>query len=296
MPRESGPQFTSFETEHRKLAYENDFREMLRQNPEIIKATKNLVSQAEEEYAPENMTFGGMEFQWNNDEERWEIIKMLGEELDYPETYEYGRNAFLRPSKPLVDEKQNLELTMLGKTNRVLTSKSRGKWVDRTEYFRVKHGDEEYFIKKSESTINPGFSEFHNTHKAAQLLKRFDFVTVIESQLGYQKGKESWHVSKWKDIEAAGYNSVSYWRGLPFNDYGDPVVLPEGMRGQEVFADQVFRLNAIKEVLKTHGLHYDLYPNLFYNPETKHFILLDVTSPAASSDPSSPFESRDDIM
>ncbi len=294
--RETGTDFSSFETDRRKIAYDNEFRDMLRDNPGIIKATKNLVDEAEHDYHPENMEFGGMELAWDDIGESWKIVKMHGAELYQPEVLQYGRNAFLRPSETLKDEKAGIELTMLGKTNRVLTSRSRGKWVDRTEYFRVKHGDQDYFVKKSESTINPGFSEFHNTHKAAELLKRFDFVTVVESQLGYQSGKESWHVSKWQDIEAAGYNSVSYMMKLDFNDYGDPINLPEGSTGQEVFADQVFRLQAIKEVLKTHGLHYDLYPNLFYNPGTKHFILLDVTSPAASSDPSSPFESSGDIM
>jgi hypothetical protein len=262
-------------TEGRKMAYAQEFRDMLRKNPGIIRAAIGLTEKAEEEYNPENFTMGDVELQWDKDKGSWQIVREDGKQLRKPEPLVYGRNAPMRPGEKITDEKSGLEVTLLGKPDRIIYLRYLNR-KDKASYFRMNFKDESYFVKKASLTNNPGFTEFKNTHAAAEKLKHLDFVKVVECQLGYQDNKGSWYVSKWEDLEAAGYDSVANMETVDFNDYGDPIDIDfENQPGHEQLQDQI---DEISEILGEDNLNIDLHANLFYNPQTKHFVLLDVSN------------------
>lgn len=282
MPREQSPEFTSVSGETRKLAYENAFRETVREHPGILKAAIDLANEGVDGYNPGNISLPNTELEYNPESRQW-LAQARGQN-PFGEPYSnrpmsFGRGVFLSPGESIRDEEYKLELTVLGRSNREMTG-THSVRRDECDYFRLKAYGDSFFVKRSFVTTNPGFAEFHNTKKAKELLADLDFVHVVDAQLGYQSKTESWYISKWEDLESAGFAPYGMLSGGGFDDYGR--ALPEGkflgFPNEEEFLEVERKFRTIKSALEPEGIHRDLGANLFYNIQTKTFVFLDVTS------------------
>jgi len=296
-----GPDITSVESGDKKLAYNNEFRQMLREHTGIIKTAVELADKAANEYHPADAKYGIIELRYNPETRRWEMQRErhifgedgkflysdTGEPLYEPsgwEPFNYGRGVILAPDEPVTDETSGLTITTLGRSNRELPQGMpvRAVIVDDCDYFKMQLEDDAFFVKRSFITINPGFTEFRNTVQASELLKDLDFVHVVSAQLGYQDDHQSWYVSKWVDMESAGFAMYDD----PISDYGTIVErAPKdarewflGFETEEEYRDVKQKADLITERLKSAHLALDVDANLFYSRQTKTFILFDVTA------------------
>ena len=295
MPKETTPTATYFRRKkegERSVAYDNEFRAMLWENLGIIKTVMSLAEKAESEYAPSNIHIGDLECQWNKKSKAWEVIKLENIVLERPEPvvkYIRGRNAYFKKGEPKVDPATELKITVLGKSNRVLggseefysdkTKEKKPKRIDITTYFEIEFEGEKFFVKKSLATNNRGNKEFENTAKARKILEGLDFVTVVEMQFGYSNGKQSWFISKWKNLETDGFVSIDAFQRETPNDYGKLIHHEHKVMyaGKEEEVEK--KIEEIKRRLKEGGVEIiDLDVNLFYNPVTEKFFLLDITT------------------
>ncbi len=317
MPRETGLDTSSSESEHRKLAYANEFRAMLRKHPGILKVAMEMVDKRLAEYNPAPMKLGKAEIPLKYDQQtgRWlqerKMHPMVDGKIDFSQYEEsewdplgYGRGVILAPGEPMVDENTGLTVTVLGRSNRDLPSGLFGLGsttrIDKADYLKVDFHGHAFFVKKSFVTQNPGFVEFQNVIAARELLSDLDFVKVVEAQLGYQDKKQSWYVSKWEDLEAAGFEP--FGEHMSINDYGQSTRLgydvPGSYRGfenQQAYEEAHQKAKAIKQRLEAGSIHRDLGSNLFYNRETKTFILLDPTGEDKNKTVGQPIRDRDDF-
>jgi len=296
MHKEIGSDITSFETENRKLAYANEFRSLLKENPGIIKTAEVLIDKAIDEYNPPDTSFGVIELTYDKESGKWfekgrkrpvmkdrsMVFTESGEPLLERVPMGYGRGTILVPGKPVKDDATGLELNLLGRSNREFYTSS---WsdtvrVDKCDYLRLNFKGESFFLKRSFVTTNPGFVEFSNVTSAKEALKDLDFVRVVDAQLGYQDKNESWYVSKWEDLERAGFSP----HNESVNDYGEITAVPRGTPGsylgyesEDEYNQVQERVKTIKQKLTQKNIQRDLAVNLFYNRVTKTFMLLDVT-------------------
>ena len=274
---------------HRKLGYVQEFRHMLREHPGIINTALLLTQKAEDEYAPPNIKIGLGELEWNKEKTEFEVVKRDGENIK-PMPYSqfiWGRGTVLIPGDTVKDEKTGLEVTVLAKTNRKFYGGFIGTGslnrIDMSTYLKMKLGDKTFFVKKSSATNNPGYEEFKNSKKAKGALADLDDVTVVDAQLGYEDNQQSWFVSKWEDLESTGFFPVDSWEGGVPNDYGE--FLPKAKDIEEELAEErkiKQKAKSVTEQIKIRlaeaGIDIqDIDPNLFYNPQTDKFFLLDIT-------------------
>jgi len=276
MPRESTPTTSSIETKKKKLAYDVEFRKMLRENPGIIKTAIALSEKAEKEWNPKPVDIPGWDIKVNPETGEW-TEKRRGS--PYKESsMAIGRGTFLSPGEPIIDEKTGLEVTILGKSNRSgLGGFSANTRRDVGSYFRINFNGHSYFVKKNLVTNNPGALEFNNTLKVKEILKDLDFVKVIDARLGYQDQKQSWYVSGWEELENAGYVS---WDALDLtgrDDHGRKVERLETPETEKEYQEVKSKVRLIVEKLRRDEFNKDVATNLFYNRKTKSFILLDIT-------------------
>lgn len=292
--KETRQRSTYHDTGRYRLAYANEFREMLKGHRGIIRTAIGLMDKASSEYSPPNFRVGTTRLQWNKQTETWEDVRWIN--LPFPEMkpkgLAIGRGVIFLPGESLRDEKSGLEVALLGKSRRQKESLiSYSVRRDKSDYFRLNLGDRSFFVKRSFITNNPGFTEFANMEKARDLLKDLLFVKVIEAQLGYLDKKQSWYVSSWQNLEEAGFMSIGAILMEDVDDYGR-------LRSDEfkdhwgyVKAESVLKkqIEQIRKRLKPADLDGDISVNLFYNSTSKTFILLDVslTRAKAGKDPRS---------
>ena len=268
----SDPHF--FEGKNAKIAWDRKFREMLRAHPGIIKTAIALVDKAIDEYAPENTTYGSLELKYDKETARWLEEKHAGYR-----PLAYGRGTILVPGRPMMDDKTGLEVVVLGRSNREMQGMIRTRF-DKCDYLKLSYDGKSFFVKRSFVTTNPGFIEFSNIQEAKELLKDLPNVGVVDAKMGYQDKNESWYISKWENLETDGFQSDPYNQ---LNDYGKNKLPAETQDSFFAFENERDYLNykqgrkLIEEKLKPTGIDRDLNANLFYNPKTKTFILLDVT-------------------
>lgn len=283
---ESG--FRTIETSRRQLGYTSEFGQMLQEHPGIIHAARRLTARAEAEYNPGELQIGPALFRWNRNVDVWDLIQEGAEKFDSPRPvigFLANRGTYLAEGQPLTDPTTGLEVTILGKTNRNPET-FQFPWllnkVDRATYLKMKLGDQAFFVKKSSITNNSGFQEFTNTMKAKQALAPIRNLAVVEAQLGYTTKTHSWFVSKWKDLENAGFGHMPSWEGFP-HDYGRQNENIDEIQDSGSFLQIEERFETIREEIKQLGQNAgldigDLTPNLFYNPVVDQFFLLDVTT------------------
>lgn len=318
MPRETGSDTTSFESEHKKLAYANEFRAMLREHPGILRVAIETVDEAIAQYNPAPIKIGKAEIPVKYDHEtgQWlEERKRFAKKHGKIDTSRYlkksdwvplshGRGVLLVPGEPAVDENTGLTVTVLGRSNRDMPSGRYGSGsttrIDKADYLKVDFQGQSFFVKKSFVTQNPGFVEFQNVIAAKELLKDLNFVKVVDAQSGYQDQKQSWYVSKWEDLEAAGFEPSG--ERMSIDDYGRSIKLGYdaqgsylGFENQQAYEEAQQKAGAIKQRLEAGLIHRDLGSNLFYNRETRTFILLDVTGEDKDKTLGQPIRDRDDI-
>jgi hypothetical protein len=301
MPREFGKEIGTLESRRGpKLAYDLEFRKLLRENPGIINAAIELANVGVLEYNPPAVMYGKTELRYDKKSQKWlyearrsvfKDGKIALDEKGEPiyesgnwRPMDFGRLVILAPGNTLKDS--NLELTVLGRSNREIAAMN-GTRIDVCDYFKLSLQGHTFFAKRSFQTKNPGFQEFENTLKATEALAGLDFVKVIEAQLGYQDQHESWYISKWEDLEGAGF--APYQKGMGMtevDDYGKIHGLKIGEKGafvgfpsREDYDEAEAKYKIIEQILMTHTTHYfyDLGANIFYNLKTKTFVVLDVT-------------------
>ena len=286
------------------MAYANEFRAMLKEHPGIIRTAIGLANRAVDEYDPpdnpipgyyRDVRFDKKTGKWL-EEERHILLNEQGKTYIDPvsgktatkpvgwKDLTFGRGTILVPGKPVTDENTRLELTVLGRSNREMPLWSTGIRFDKCDYFKVGHEGHNFFVKRSIITNNPGFNEFRNTILAKEVLKNMDFVKVVEAQLGYEDQNESWYVSKWEDLEKAGFGTFDI--GIRSNDYGEKKegllsgfgVIPykEYLVQETEYKEAEKKADLIRHKLYEAGIHHDVDANLFYNIKTRTFILLDV--------------------
>lgn len=286
----SGETSTTYkEAAAHKLGYAQEFRQMLREHPGVIKTGFNLMAKAEKEYNPPETQVGINAYAYDHSKERWYLTKRVRgstiQELA-PPLMQYHEDTGTRgplfvPGETQIDKETGLEVTLLGTSNRVLTGpQNRFIRYDRSQYFKMGLDSKDFFVKKSQATITPGGAEFRDTLRVKTALKPFNNVRVVEPQLGYSDKNISLYVSKWDEFDLAGYYPFAMlWYGGP-NDYGkyipgdkeDSFVLSGGTVVAKKQIDQ------IEAHLKDQGINIiDLAGNTFYNLETGQFVLLDVT-------------------
>jgi hypothetical protein len=197
---------------------------------------------------------------------------------------DFGRGTILVPGQPIMDEENKIEVTLLGRSNREIAL-----WYDRTrfdkcDYLKIAFQGQSFFVKRSFITINPGFTEFQRTASAKKVLNGMDFVKVVEAKLGYQDKKESWFISKWENLEEAGFATLLVY-SREYDDYGKKIKgvfaeygHSEYLNQEREYRDAEQKAELIRTRLKKEGISHDIAGNLFYNPKTKTFILIDVTS------------------
>ena len=262
-----------------KVAWMREFREMLRENPGIVRAAIRLADQAVAEYDPPEIEMENEEglerkLKYEKATSRW--LRLVEDEIwatdskgkiYFPELDEgvklgdwipmdFGRGTLLYPGNPIADQKTSLVVSILGRSNREFQRES-FTVRNKCDYFIMTIDGKSFFVKRSFVTTTPGVAEFKNSMTAKEILKDLPFVKVVESELGFQNKDESWYVPRWENIENAGYES-----------YNQLTLLPTGL------AEKAAK---IRQRLTEAGLGYDIGANLFYNPGTDHFILLDVT-------------------
>ncbi len=283
MNRESLPQAKYSESNLGGIGYTDEFREMLKERPGIVKSALELMVKAEAEYAPSNIDFYNHELSWNNEHTRWDVVKEKGADIEaYPYSrLIFGRQTILKDGGQYFDEKTGIKLTILGKTDREF-QELMSSFVfrhDITSYFKLEIDGHSYFIKKSTATITPGDVEFKNTIKAKEALKDLEFVKVVDAQLGYSNGRQSLFISKWEEMEGEGFFPYDSVVGSTPNDYGEMLDWDKlrelyGEKGNELKR----RVSLIRDKLEEAGISIrDLDPNLLFHPETFDMYLLDVT-------------------
>lgn len=117
-----------------------------------------------------------------------------------------------------------------------------------------------------------------------EALRDIDNLGVVEAQLGYSDDRQSWFVSKWEELESNGFAPNDAWVSSTPNDYGEFEPLVRKKNGL-TYRDPAYLERIVvpmeKEIEKRAraiGIRIsDLRPNLFYNPDTERFFLLDVT-------------------
>lgn len=282
MKREAGPEITTVESNNRKLAYSNEFRGLLKENPGAIKTGIELADKAVKEYNPKTFQFGKIKLTFDYNTKRW--LDVRGYQMNK------GRGTILVPGMTIIDEKTGMEVTVLGVSGREFGGDAYSFRTDRCDYLKVRLQGNSFFVKRSFVTTNPGFIEFKNTVSAKELLKDLDFVRVVDAQLGYQDKNESWYISKWEDLKSGNFNFADSYGSL--NEYGDSVGVPDdereisflGFENEAEYYDVEAKTKIIKERLKESNLVADLRHNLFYSHILKTFVLLDVTKNAIFGD------------
>lgn len=278
MPKEELQPIRFIEGENRKSAWVRELRTTLREHRGVIKTAISLSNQAVEQYNPDRVKFGVLDVEYDKKEAKWFGVK--NGILDRSPRQIMVRGTMLAPGKPIMDEPSGLEVTLLGRSNREIRGWHHTR-IDKCDYLKFTLDSKSFFVKRSFVTINPGFVEFHNTLFAKELLKDLDFVRVINAELGYQDQNESWFVSKWEDLEEAGYAPYR----TTVNDYGKITRISEevegsygGFESKKEYLNVQKKVKLIEEKLKTLSMDLDMEANLFYNHQTKTFILLDITS------------------
>ena len=286
----------SVEGRSRKLAYNVEFRKMLRENPDILKKGMELMNQAIAEYQPEPFEYRrGQMVRYDKETNTWlieeqglEPVRDENGQLVFDESgrvvkkevnempFYMGRATLLVPGETISNPETGLEVTLLGRSNREAIERSL-RIANVCNYFKIKMGDDEYFVKESIVSQNPGFDEFKNTKAAREALKDIDFVEVVNAQLGYQDDRQGWYVSRWKDLESSGFRVSVRWRHS--DDYGRFYPPLENSIDRE---EIMRRYNVIEKILRDNNLGEDVENNLFYQPQTGQFFLLDVTGKNAA--------------
>ncbi|MBU0731343.1 hypothetical protein KKC88_00505 [Patescibacteria group bacterium] len=294
MVKEPGSQqneIRSIEGRSRKLAYDVEFRNKLRENPGILKKGMEMMNQAIDDYQPEPFEYRpGQMVRYDKETNTW-LIEERGYEPVRDENGQFvfdergavvtrevteqpfylGRATLLAPGETINNPDTGLEVTLLGRSNRE-GIKGAYRIVNVCNYFKIKMGEDEYFVKESAETLNPGFDEFQNTQAAREALKDIDFVEVVDAQLGYQDGRQSLYVSRWKDLESRGFRVSVGWRQT--DDYGKYYQSVENpVDKQEIRR----RYQLIEKILRENDLGEDVENNLLYQPQTGQFFLIDVT-------------------
>lgn len=274
------------EGRNRMLGYVPEFKLVVREHPDILRTALELTQKGEDEYNPPNIMVGSGELQWNKEQTRFDVIKINGEDLATPQPYEDWlyptRGVLLAKGETFKDENTGLEVTILGRSKRdhLIGMFGHTRRIDNSSYFKIKLGEQAFFIKKSTATINPGFEEFDNTHQAMAALSGMDNLRIVEAQLGYADDHQSWFVSKWEDLENVGFYPCDAFIGGSPTDYGEFIDI-EDKRWQAYGKNAHIVSATVSEIrtkLKSVGLNIqDIEPNLFYNPMTEKYFLLDVT-------------------
>lgn len=271
---------------------------MLREHPGIIETAIRLIQHAEDEYNPPNVKVGGAELRWNKEITQFEVVKYVDQDISSEAARQpysdfiWGRGVLLVPGEALKDPEIGLEVVTLAKTKREFQGGFSGFFgpvvrVDQSAYFKVKLGEQAFFVKKSVATNNPGYYEFVNTRKAEAALIGLEDFGIVQAQLGYEDNHQSWFVSKWENLESDGFFPLDTWRGGTPNDYGKfrrESYTPEDARHYWIEANEVktsgdAMIKQIQSKLAEVGMVlHDIHFNLFYNPRTRKFFLLDITS------------------
>jgi hypothetical protein len=289
MPKETTPKISSHRTEEIKLAYNLEFRNMLREHPGIIKTAIELADRAVAEYDPPNNPIKlshNREVKFDREKVKWleEVRHFMekGGKVQYQPSGEpitihagweeltIGRGTVLVPGKPVRDNTTGLEIIVLGRIN---SAKGLlGNRPERSDYLKMTLDEKSFFVKRSWATTNPGIVEFHNTLSAKEMLKDLDFVKVVDAQLGYLDKNESWYVSKWEDLQKDGYFPLT----SNLDDYGKDIIAEyRNLIGQNRNIGEKVAL--IREKLAPLNIQ-DLDANLLYSLKTKTFVLFDVTT------------------
>lgn len=280
------PNITTRVSGERSLGYANEFRQMLRDNHGIVRTVIKLIQEAEKEYNPEDLVIESGTLRWNKAQTAWEVIRDRWREYTEPRSLGHlimGRGTLLKAGDTFKDSNSDLEVTVLGMTNREFHMGIVGQGpvyrIDKSTYMKIKKGDHSFFVKKSIATNNTGFNEFNNSVKVKQALKDLDDVEVVEAQLGYTDGNQSWFVSNWQNLEEAGFFPWDTYRGGVPNDYGQYAPIDEKRELAREMSGDVNSLQVrMKELAEKEGVKIiDLNVNLFYNPNTQKFFLLDIT-------------------
>lgn len=263
----------------RKLGYKNEFRQLLREHAGIIKTAIALSQRAEEQYDPPDTLWGGVLCHWNKEKTEWEQVSYFGRVYPEPKPFSFQRGIILKPGQPQSDSATGLEVTALGISRRDFTPLTlrRVIRVDRASYFKMSKGSKAFFVKKSTATINPGFEEFSNAELMRNALNDLGDVKVVDAQLGYQDSYHSWYVSDWEDLQ--GFVATNVFGGLnPINEYGE-IVPDRKFMSPEEYREVIKVKERIRVKAKAAGIEIlDLNANLFYNPRTKKYVLLDITA------------------
>lgn len=189
--------------------------------------------------------------------------------------YALGRGVLFVPGSPVVDDTLNLAVQVLGVSNRVLES-GRGARLDYAEYFKVSLDGDSYFVKKSKITNNSGFEEFMNLDYVRSAFNGLDYVEVAVPVFAFSSKDVSYIVTVWKDLR----DYVQCFEGRAnVDDYGNAVT-------HSSYADDEYsrKFNFIVDVLRKYKVDNDVLGNIFYNPQTKKFFILDLTAAAAAAD------------
>ncbi|PIT92979.1 MAG: hypothetical protein COU06_02520, partial [Candidatus Harrisonbacteria bacterium CG10_big_fil_rev_8_21_14_0_10_38_8] len=225
MLKKEGPETTTVEGKEKKLGYENEFRALLKENPGILKVAIKLIDQALEEYNPpekivDNEYSEKVKLMYDKEANKW-LQGLKDYHLRYP--MRIGRGTLLVPGEPVKDEESGLTVTVLGRSNRKFPKRE-----DIGDYLKITFQGQSFFVKRSYITISPGFREFQDTLTAKEALKELEYVKVIEAKLGYQDDKESWFVSRFEDLETAGYKpgvlENNIFSSREHDDYGNPII------------------------------------------------------------------------
>lgn len=285
----------------RRIGYARDFRQMLRENPGVIRAALSLSQQAEDAYNPGDIHLINKDkvdvavFRWNRGENNWQVIETHGTRHEQPQdigTSISTRGTYFKADKPYVDEATGLEITVLGKATRTLAPFPNPvpNRIDETSYFRMRLLDKssqtnddvpDFFVKKSVATKFPGFEEFVLSKRAEEELGNIPELRVVEAQLGYTDEQQSWFVSKWEDLENINFFPAKTFTDRVPNEYGG---YPHEMKADfALWMDANVKvgemIGKITDQMNAVGIDItDLEANLFYNPDTGEFFLLDVTA------------------
>ncbi len=272
----------------RRLGYTTGFRQILRENPGTLGSALRLAQLAENTYSPEDIQYGRFVLGWNAQINNWQGISEGDKPIDPPLSLAniiWGRGALLKSGSHVIDAERGLEVTGLGKATRELGTLTRGiNRLDISSYFKMRLQGEDYFVKKSYATTNPGFDEFASSVVVKEALAGVEGLSVVQAHLGYSDNRQSWFVSKWEELESTGFFPYDTFIGGVPNDYAERLENEDKVISlREGLTDRVEQL---KEEIRTrgqaHGLTIlDLNVNLFYNPQTDKFFYLDVSTQEA---------------
>lgn len=275
----------------RKLGYALEFSQTLGEHPGALKTAMQLAQRAIDEYCPSNIQSGVGELQWNKDETRFDVIKVRGQSLAVPQPYENWasatRGVLLAEGGTYQDDKLGLNVTILGKSKRdyMLGMFNQLHRLDDSAYFRISLGEQAFFVKKSTKTINTGFSEFRDSIKVSTILRNIADIQVVDAQLGYESQQQSWFVSRWENLESASFYPFDLFMGNTPSDYGEYISWMDERKQRYLAHESKVKATVedIKTRLKKVGVEIrDIEANLFYNPFTEKYFLLDVTTKDAN--------------